>query len=152
MRSRLIETVSRLIIPIAPWPVAPARTHDVVIKRHDDRVFDGRAQRTAASSCRRVSTGTGWRQESASKRAALITASLPRCAVGIWTDALGLSSQSPEERSAPRETERTARQAMSLLGQVRKFQVRKSEAGLRRFRFAIDARSSASARFDCADY
>jgi hypothetical protein len=25
------------------------------------------------SSCRRVSTGTGWRQESASKRAALIT-------------------------------------------------------------------------------
>jgi hypothetical protein len=76
-----------------------------VIKRHDNRIFDGRAQRTATSSCRRASTGTGWRQESASKRAALITASLRRCVVGIWTDALGLSLQSPEERPAPRETE-----------------------------------------------
>ncbi|RZN30136.1 hypothetical protein CWO90_21765 [Bradyrhizobium sp. Leo121] len=86
-------------------PCCAGPAHDVVIKRHDNRVFDGRAQMTAASSCRRASTGTGSRQGSASKRAALITASLRRWVVGIWTDAFGLCLQSPEDRPAPRETE-----------------------------------------------
>jgi hypothetical protein len=50
---------------------------------------------TAASGCRRASTGTGWRQERASKRAALITASLRRCVVGIWTGSEPLDKQCP---------------------------------------------------------
>jgi len=75
-----------------------------MIKRHDDRVFDGRTE-----------DGKPW----------------PRI------DRRRLRQESASERAA--------------LDKQCRIQVRKSAAGLRRFRFAIDSRSRASARFDCAD-